>query len=84
MIIVPQFERTFCNADVGLRLVVLPFDHGLVNDSLCWHFPSSGQDSVFRQLQVAVVGQGAWEFALLFNKRLLCAVMMLEMFGIEL
>ena len=35
MIIVPQFERTFCHADVGLRLVVvLPFDHGLVNDSL--------------------------------------------------
>ena len=39
MIIVPQFERTFCNADVGLRLVVvLPFDHGLVNDSLLLAF----------------------------------------------
>ena len=33
---------------------------------------------------MAVVGEGVWEFALLFNKRLLCAVMMLEMFGIEL
>ena len=38
MIIVPQFEGTFCNANVGLRVVVvLPFDD-LVNDSLLLAF----------------------------------------------
>ena len=36
VVIVPQFKRAFCYADVGLNLlVVLSFDHGhLVHDSL--------------------------------------------------
>ena len=39
VVILPQFERAFCYADVGLNLlVVLSFEHGLVPDSLLFAF----------------------------------------------